>query len=168
MTPPREPSDLRVEIATFWFGPTQSGKVALTSCLIAGSAERPSDCIAADLAALSYPDDKPAWNTHRMSWSTSKLDEFDSGIRLLHRHVKIEGHEAFHLNFGFMPRLFKRAESRGLAISACHPYWASCEAAFPIDGWPDGEAKSLATRLLLSRHVPSNERCGEKALTKSI
>lgn len=168
MTPPHEPSDLRVEIATFWFGPTPSGKVALTSCLIAGKTERPTDCLAADLAALSYPDGKPAWSSHRISWSASKPEEFDSGIHLLHRHVKIEGHEAFHLNFGFMPRLFKHAEAMGLTIGACHPYWASCEAAFPINAWPDGEAKALATRLLLSSCLPRKARCAEKPWAKSI
>ena len=168
MNPRREAPDMRVEISTFWFGPTQHGKVAITSCIIAGSTERSTGCIAADLAALSYPDGKPAWSTHQISWSPSKPDEFDSGLILLHRHVKIEGHEAFHLNFGFMPRLFARAQALGLSVGSCHPYWAICEAGFPIDGWPDGEIKAIASRLMLSQCFPRKNPCADKSSAKSI
>lgn len=131
-------------MASFWFGPTPSGRVAIASCAILGGDARWDGSFGSELAA-------EALSAHR-HWfgeirpSQGRPAEASLWARLFHTSLAIDGGEAFHLSHGFMQRLRQAAALRGLACFPCAPHWAAVDSRLDLQSWPDGEAKSLLCR----------------------
>lgn len=140
---------LSVEMVSFSFGPTPSGRVALTSCALAVVGVLHVECLGAELAHRSLGLDD-ALDRTALRWAPSKADETTGWARLTHRQVFIEGPGAFALNFSFMDRLERSAREAGGQIWPTQLYWAHFEASLATwELWPQPEARAWMERAVL-------------------
>lgn len=145
----RDEKRLSVEMSSFWFGPTHSGKVALTSCALAMAGALPTPCLGHDLARRAL---RSNFELGRASarWTRPKDDEDMGCVSLRHRHVFVEGPEAFGLNFAFMGRLETAAREAGARMWPAQAYWANYEARLADwELWPHPEARAWVERAVL-------------------